>query len=345
MSKQASPTVIGGFVVGAVALVVAGVLIFGSGKFFSDTISAVMYFEGDLKGLQDGAAVAYEGVTIGTVTSIGVFINSKDYSARTPVVVQIRRDHFRVIGEGGQLPGKGQALVVMIEQKGLRAQLQSESMVTGQRFIQLAFHPDVPPIQLTLDPLTNLPEIPTVPTTLEQVQDVLRTALVKIGDLPLEQIVTNLNSTLKGIDRLVNAPEMMESIQALHTTLTDVQQLVRNIDKQVTPLTTSATETLTSVSGAAGDIGKLARNTDGAVAALAGSLQQTVGTARGTLETAQETMKGVNSLMAPNSPVGYELVKTLQELSQAARALRVLADYLERNPNAVLFGRNEVKAK
>ena len=105
MSKQASPTLIGGFVIGAVALVVAGVLIFGSGKFFSDTISAVMYFEGDLKGLQDGAAVAYEGVNIGTVTSIGVFIDSDTYAARTPVVVEINRDHFHLFGERKELPG------------------------------------------------------------------------------------------------------------------------------------------------------------------------------------------------------------------------------------------------
>jgi paraquat-inducible protein B len=344
MSRQASPTTIGAFVLGAILLLLVGVVVFGSGKFFADTVKVVMYFEGDLKGLQTGASVDFKGVHLGTVTDVGVFVDIKDYSARTPVVVEIQRDHLRLIGES-KLPGKGQAIKAMVEQKGLRAQLRSESMVTGLLFIQLAYHPDAPPAQFTIDPLTNLPEIPTVPTTLEQVQDVVRKALVKLGDLPLEQIVTNLNGTLQGIDRLVNAPEVMESVRALKTTLTDVQQLVRNIDKQVTPLTTSASETLTSVSGAAGEIGKLARNTDGAVATLAGSLQQTVGTARNTLETAQETMKGVNSMMAPNSPVGYELVKTLRELSEAARALRVLADYLERNPNAVLFGRNEVKAQ
>ena len=94
-----------------------------------------------------------------------------------------------------------------------------------------------------------------------------------------------------------------------------------------------------------GDIGTLARNADSQLLPLTSSLQQTVGTARSTLETAQETMKNVNGVIAPNSPVGYELVQTLRELSEAARALRVLADYLERNPNAVLFGRNEVKAK
>jgi hypothetical protein len=97
---------------------------------------------------------------------------------------------------------------VMVEQKGLRAQLQLESVVTGQLFIQLAFHAEVPPQRVVIDPLTNLPEIPTIPTTLQEVQAALHKALVKIGEWPLEQIATSLNGTLQGIDRLVNAPEV-----------------------------------------------------------------------------------------------------------------------------------------
>jgi paraquat-inducible protein B len=344
MSKQASPAAIGGFVVGALTLVVAGVLVFGSGKFFADTVDTVMYFEGDLKGLNKGAAVAFEGVTIGTVTDIGVFVDTKDYTVRSPVVVEIQRDHFRLTGES-HLPAKGQAIGALVERKGLRAQLQSESMVTGQRFIQLAFYPNLPPMQVTIDPLTKLPEIPTIPTTIQEVEATVRKALAKFSEMPLEEIVSTLNQTLQGIDRLVNAPEVMESVRALKTTLTEAQQLVRNLDKQITPVTASATEALGSVRGAMGDIGTLARNADSHLMPLTSSLQQTVGTVRAALETAQAMMKNVDGVIAPNSPAGYELVQTLRELSEAARALRGLADYLERNPNSVFFGRNEVKAK
>jgi paraquat-inducible protein B len=330
MSKQASPAVIGGFVVGAVALVVAGVLIFGSGKFFSDTVSAVMYFEGDLKGLQDGASVAFEGVPIGTVTDVGVFIDSKDYSTRMPVVVQINRDHFRLVGEN-HLPAKGQAIKVMVEQKGLRAQLQSENMVTGQRFVQLAFYPDAPPKQLTIDPLTKLPEIPTIPTTLQEVQDTVRKALVKIGELPLEQIVTNLNETLDGIDRLVNAPEVMDSLRALKTTLADVQEVMRGMDKQMSVVVSSFTTTM-------GHLNKLTQNVDGRVPEMLTSLTGAAKAAQQTLDQAQQTLVSVNGAVEPNSPVRYEMVKALRDLSEAARALRGLADYLERYPNSVIFG-------
>ncbi|HJY84640.1 MAG TPA: MlaD family protein [Candidatus Binatia bacterium] len=338
MSKQASPTVIGSFVVGAVALVVVGVLIFGSGKFFSDTISAVMYFQGDLTGLQEGAEVAYEGVNIGTVTDIEVFIDSETYAARTPVVVQIQRDHFRLFGERKELPGKGEALKVMIEQKGLRAQLQSGNMVTGQRVIQLAFYPDVPPAQLTIDPLTKLPEIPTVPTTLQQVQDVLRKALVKIGELPLEEIVHNLNQTLEGIDHVVNAPEIMDSVRTIKATLVDVQQVVREMNKQVEVAVAHFGTTMDNVNNLTKDLGKLTQNVDGRVPEVMTSFTEAA-------KSAQQTLASVNGTIEPNSAVRYEMVKALRDLSEAARALRSLADYLDRYPNSVIFGRTGAGAQ
>src|SRR5712691_9967140 len=108
----------------------------------------------------------------------------------------------------------------------MRGQLQSETMLTCQRFIQLDFHPEAPAAELKIDPLTNLPEIPTVPTTLQEVEQTVRKALEKLGNLPLEEIVNSIHTTLQGIDRLVNAPEIREAERNLNTTLTDIQHLV-----------------------------------------------------------------------------------------------------------------------
>ena len=345
MSRKASPTTIGAFVIGALILLLIGIVVFGSGKFFVQTLNAVVYFEGDLKGLREGASVDFEGVPIGTVTDIGAVLNPQDLSARIPVVVEILRDHFRVLGGEDALPGEGRALKPLVEQKGLRAQLQLESLVTGQLFIQLAFHPEEPPKQLTVDPLTNLPEIPTIPTAMQEVQETVRKALVRFGELPVAQIAANLNNSLQGIDRMVNAPEVLEAIRNLNMTLSTVQQLVQNIDKQVTPIAASAKEAFGSVSDAMGNVGKLAKNVDGQVPALVGNLKETLSTAQGALQRTQETLTSVNDMMVPNSPIRYELVKTLQELTGAARALRMLTSYLERYPNAVVFGRNEGSAK
>ncbi len=335
MSKQASPTIIGGFVVGAVALVVAGVLIFGSGKFFTETVPAVMYFQGDIKGLQIGASLDFQGVQIGAVTDIKTVLDTKDFTTRIPVIVEFARNKIETVGP---LPETRGAAIQILVERGMRAQLQLESMVTGQLFVQLDFHPEAPSKQITIDPLTNLQEIPTVPSAFQQVQQTVRKALEKIGELPLEEIVTELHGTLQGIDRLVNAPEVLDAVRTLKTTLTDTQQLVRNIDSRVAPLASSVTSTM-------GDISKLAKNVDSQVPPLMTSLKDMVAATRGALEQTQETLTSVNGLAAPNSPVRYELVKTLQELSEAARALRVLADYLNRYPNAVVFGRSEAGAQ
>lgn len=340
MSRQASPAVIGGFVVGAIVLAIIGVFVFGSGKFFADIVPAVMYFEGDIKGLRIGASVDFEGVQIGTVSDIKAVFDPKELRVHIPVIVELTRDRLEWVGER---PEKATMFRQLIE-RGARAQLQLESMVTGQLFIQVDFHPEVPPVEPRIDPLTQLPEIPTIPTAMQEVQQTARKVLEKLGDMPLEEIVNRINTTLGGIDRLVNAPEVMEVVKHLSVMMADVQQLVRNIDKQVAPVTAGATEALAGMRGAMDDVGNLARSADGHVATLTSGVTETAETARAALESAQETLKNVNGMMAPNAPVGYELVKTLRELSEAARSLRVLADFLERNPNAILFGRNEVKA-
>jgi paraquat-inducible protein B len=341
MSKQANPTVIGGFVIGAVVLVIGGILIFGSGKFFADIVRSVMYFEGDLKGLRVGASVNFQGVPIGTVSDIKAVVDPKEIRAHIPVVVEISRDKMQWMGER---PAQGAMLRQLIA-RGLRGQLQLESMVTGQLFIQLDFHPEAPAVEPRIDPLTKLPEIPTIPTAMQQVQQTVRKALEKIGDMPLEEIVNNIHTTLQGIDRVVNAPEVLEAVRNLNTTLTDVQQLVHNIDKQVTPVTASATKALGSVTDAMGNVGKLAKNVDDQVPAVVASLRDTLGTAQGALQRTQETLTSVNDMMTPTSSVRYELAKTLQEVAGAASALRMLTNYLERYPNAVVFGRNEASAK
>lgn len=334
MSKQASPAVIGGFMIGALALTIIGIMIFGSGKFFADIVQAVMYFEGDLKGLRIGASVDFQGVQVGTVSDIKAMVDPKDIQAHIPVIVEISRDKMEWVGER---PAKGTMFRQLIE-RGMRAQLQLESMVTGQLFIQLTFHPEAPAVEPRIDPLTKLPEIPTVPTTMQQVQQTIREALEKIGQLPLKEIVTELHDTLRGIDQLVNAPEIKEAIQNLNLTLTETRTLVRNMDTRLGALTGEATTTL-------GDISQLTKNIDGHVPGMMASFTDTLSTTRNALQHAQDTLKAANEVVAPNSPVRYELVRTLQELGGAARSLRILADYLERYPNAVVFGRNEAQAR
>jgi paraquat-inducible protein B len=379
--KRANPAVIGGFIVGAVVLVIAGVMILGSGKLFTETIKCVMYFEGAIQGLYVGAPVNFRGVKVGSVTSIKMQLDRQNFAIRIPVIVEFPK------GTGGPMEmlhadprAPKDALAALIE-RGLQAQLQTESLLTGQLFIQLdlppATSPEAAPREATIDPTTKLLEIPTVPTTLQEVSNTVRRVFDKLAELPLEEMLRSFEGTLLGINRLVNAPELQEAMHNLNVTLTGMQQVLQQADTQVTHVASSATTALESLNKAAtdihqlvqqtqqlvqhvdkqlgqvassatttlGQVGKLTQTVNAQALALATSLSQTAEGALRAIERMRETLTAAQQLVTPSAPVGYELVKTLREFSETARSLRGLANYLERHPNALVFGRQESGTK
>jgi paraquat-inducible protein B len=379
--KRANPAVIGGFIVGAVVLAIAGVMILGSGKLFTETIKCVMYFEGAIQGLHVGAPVNFRGVKVGSVTNIRMQFDRQNFNIRIPVIVDFPK------GAGGAMEMLNadptiptDALAALIE-RGLRAQLQTDSLVTGLLFIQLdlppATSPEAAPRQATLDPATKLLEIPTVPTTLQEVSNTVRQVLDKLAELPLEEMLRSFEGTLLGINRLVNAPELQRAIDNLNVTLTSMQQVLQHADTQITHVASSATVAFEGLHKAAtevqqltqqtqqlvqhvdkqlgqvaagavttlGQIGKLTQTVQAQTLALATSLSQTATGALQAIERLRETLTAAQQFVTPSAPVGYELVKTLREFSETARSLRILANYLERHPNALVFGRQESGAK
>ena len=227
MAKKVSKTLIGGFVVGAVVLIVAGVAIFGSGKFFKEKRNYVLFFQGSLKGLNKGSPVVFRGVKIGSVIDIAIQVDAEDLTVQIPVLIETDPTHFEV-KRGQKLMDTEEQLPILIE-RGLRAQLQLQSFVTGQLIVAIDFHPDTPVNLVGID--TGYPEIPTIRTPLEQLSETLK-------DLPLEELVHKLTSAVEGIDKFVNSPELTGSVSSLHLALEDVRKLIRNIDSQIGPLAT-----------------------------------------------------------------------------------------------------------
>jgi phospholipid/cholesterol/gamma-HCH transport system substrate-binding protein len=372
--KRANPAVIGGFIVGAVVLVIAGVMILGSGKLFTETIKCVMYFEGAIQGLYVGAPVNFRGVKVGSVTSIKMQFDRQNFAIRIPVIVEFPEGTsgpMEMLHAAPRAPKD--ALAALIE-RGLQAQLQTESLLTGQLFIQLdlppAMSPEAAPKEATFDPATKLLEIPTVPTTLQEVSNTVRRVFDKLAELPLEEMLHSFEGTLLGINRVVNAPELQEAIHNLNVTLTGMQHVLQQADTQVTHVASSATTALDGLNKAAtdihqlvqhvdkqlgqvassatttlGQVGKLTQTVNTQALALATSLSQTAEGALQAIERMRETLTAAQQLVMPSAPVGYELVKTLREFSETARSLRVLANYLERHPNALVFGRQESGTK
>jgi len=320
MSKQANKTVIGIFVVGAIALVVIAIVVLGSGKFFKQTLRAVCYFEGSVGGLNIGAPVVFKGVKIGSVTDVILRGDSTKLTFTIPVYIEMEPDRFEVIGaRPRQL---GQNLKAFID-RGLRASLEMQSIVTGQLQVGLDFKPDKPAKFVGAD--TKTPEIPTVPTPMQELAK-------KIEKLPIDEIFDKLSSTLSKIDKLVSSPEIAEAIRSTNLAVADVRKLVQKVDGQVGPLASNLDETVREARSAV-------RKIDGQIGTLGESIQRTIESADATLTLAQKAVENIEGGVGEDSTLVYQLNKSLEEINALTRSVRVLADYLERHPESVLWGK------
>ena len=330
MNKKISPAMIGAFVVGALALIVIAILVFGSGRLFRQSRDFVLYFENSVNGLRIGAPVKIKGVEVGSVKDIRLELE-RAKEAKIPVIIEIDLENF--ISRGATIAAQTavdrEALQKAIVDRGLRGQLEMESLVTGLLFVSLDFFPGTP-INLVQSASGNYkyPEIPTLPTTIEQAKGAVTRIFEKLEDIDFKELGANLEATLKGVNRTVNSPEIESVLRSLAQVMPKVDQAVVNIRN-------------------------LAATTEDKVKFLADDLQHTSGDARVALKQAgdalkqtEETMKraeaavaNIETLSDLDSPVNYELVKGLRDVSSAARSLRALTDYLERNPRAPIFGK------
>jgi paraquat-inducible protein B len=353
MSKPVNKTMIGLFVVGAIALVVVAIGILGSGKLFKETIPYVMVFEGSVKGLNVGSPVVFRGVKIGAVSGIHMHFNYAnkaltvivyaDFGERQIEVVNMDQETTARIKEAGRY-----VLMRELIGRGLRAQLEMQSIVTGQLQIALDFYPDKPAIYTGID--KTIQEIPTIPTPLQQLTK-------KIESLPIEDILNNVSSAADGIAKLANSPELKESISNLNIALKDVQNLVRSVDSQVKPLSAGLSDTIrdtqklvrnadsqvaslgTNLNEAIGDGRRLIRNADGSVDSVKVKLEATLTAATSALDEAKQMIQDLEASTRQDSTLMYRLTETLREVEKAARSLSTLTDYLERHPEALLGGK------
>ena len=336
---------IGGFVLGAVALVVAGVLIFGSGRFLTERLTYVLHFEGSVKGLNIGSPVLFRGVKVGAVKDIRIQAESDLVTILIPVLIDLEPKRF---GDPRRAADPAANLERLIK-AGLRARLELQSLVTGQLMVELDFHPDKP-IKL----LGNKSEYPEIPTIKSGMQELART----IEKLPLDQLANKLTSAIAGIEKAVNSPEVAESIINLNKTLKETKRLVRNVNSRIEPLASSLEETIKEYGKLARDVDeqveplasgvdkvlkdtrKLIRNVDGQVIPLLSSVRNTAKLADAALVQAEQTLSTLEGVAGKDSAVVYQLTNMMKELSAAARSIRNWANYLERHPEALIRGKS-----
>ena len=330
MSTKVSKTAIGAFVLGAIALLVAGVLVLGAGKFLTTEHTFITYFDGSVKGLNVGSPVTFRGVKVGEVTGISIIADPASTERRLKIPVVFKLEPAKFKGTRSEFQRDPKAIEMAVREYGLRTQLQSMSFVTGQLMVSLDFFPDKPARYVGLS--KEYHEIPSVPTPLEQLQKTLE-------ELPFKEIVENLNEAIQSVNTLVSSIDAKKTTEAIESAIRDVQILVQHVNDKVDPLV----ESITKTSGAA----EAAMNeTKETMAAARGDMKELVTSTKKTLETAQAALRQSEQTLqaySDDSRLVTELNKTLRELSATTRSLRHLSDYLERHPESLIQGKAVTK--
>ncbi|MDR3568120.1 MAG: MlaD family protein [Syntrophobacteraceae bacterium] len=335
MSKQANTRLIGGFVVGAVVLIVAGLLLFGSGNWFRKHNQFVLFFSDSVSGLNVGATVDFRGVKVGTVTDIKVVLDKKDLSLKIPVFIEIdpRKVSFAQSGEELDNAAKHYAgaptLLEVLIKRGLKAQLSMQSLITGQLGIHLDFFPDQPAKFVEAEP--DFEQIPTVESPFSAIAKTVQ-------NIPLTQIANKLLETLNQTEKLIGSSHLTSAIVSLDKTVKAAHLLLVNLNRQIKPLAEGAKGNLVQSKKMFTSAAKLAEKLNSDVPRVVLQLNETLKSAGVTLRGANDAIGGFT---ADSSPVRVQLLATLNELASAARSFRVLADYLDSHPEALVRGKRK----
>ncbi len=314
MSRQANPVTIGAFVVGAVILAISAILLFAGDTWFrQDKSKFVMYFHGSVNGLNVGSPVMFRGVNIGTVVDILLVVGRTETDVDIPVIIEV--DNTRFIHTHPESPNAetDENMNELIE-LGLRAQLHLQSLLTGQLFIQLNFQPGTP-VNLIGDGLytKRYDEIPTLPTPIERLGRSLQ-------DFPVDSVLKNVVSITEGMDRLVNSPHLTDSLSALHEALDELKALTTKINTEASPLASNANNLVNDAR------------------AVLGNINSAVDDARGALQQAETTLKSTDDLVG-NEQLTMQMEQALIAITSAARSIQLLAEEIERRPEALIRGR------
>jgi paraquat-inducible protein B len=322
VSRKANPKLIGLFVLGAAALLIGLVVALGGGRLFTATKTYVMFFDDDVNGLQIGSAVNFRGVRVGSVKDIVLSYDSDKREVAIPVYVELDQSRVRVNGEG-TLDDMSQLI-----ERGLRAQLRNQSFVTGMMTIELDFDRATPVRLIGLEP--KYPEIPTKRSSLAELRATFSDVVADIRKLPIEDIMTKFSGTLVNLDELVNqltalvgtTNTMVGNVDArMNAALTPVPDMVRNLDK------------------ASRDVSKLVNDVDAQVPVLSDRTVGAIEQLNATLMQAESTMGSLQTNFGDNSALSYQTGRTLDDVREAASALRALMEYLQQNPNALITGK------
>jgi paraquat-inducible protein B len=257
----------------------------------------MLNFDTSVRGLSPGAPVEFRGIQIGEVVDLKLEYDAKTKSFDIPVLIVIEPGRLNL--KANSAPQDHKKVIEYLVAKGLRAQLRTGNLVTGQQYVALDFFSNSTPAGITYK--GSYPVIPTLPTQIEEIASKVGQFIAKLDKLPIEQIGSDLKDTLQGARRITNSPEIKETLHSLNTAVKEIQMLTASLRTGTAP----------------------------ELNAVLKQAQLSLATSKAVLET--------------DSPLQYRMKETLEELSDAARSLRVLVEYLENHPESIITGKGSEK--
>jgi paraquat-inducible protein B len=317
MRAKPHTVAIGAFVIGAI-LIALVTLLFLLGSGFGKKETVVMVFDGSVKGLNVGAPMTLRGVQVGQVTGIELILDSTKASVIMMVEADLNAKNIRREG-----PANANLIEELIT-RGLRAQLNTQSLLTGLLFIELDFHPNTP---LTLADI-NSPyiQLPTIPTNLQRIAQ-------KLEDIDVSKLTNDLESISNGINSLVSSKDFQNMPASVTSTMESMRDLSTRLQEQLESsgprLNTILDKAAVTVDNANKDLPKLVTLVEGNLKVL-----------NSAITAFEQGMGQVEGLTSPDSPTLYQLDTALKEVARASRSLQSLANTLEQQPEALIRGKS-----
>jgi paraquat-inducible protein B len=331
--RRASPFLIGAFVVGAAAVLAIALIALPGNHWFKKPQRAVMFFTGSVYGLQKGAPVVFRGVHVGDVTEIRVYYDRKTDGYAIPVVADLDTDAIRDL-DGHRTHGDiGHALPTLIE-RGLTAQLGTQSLVTGQLYVDLDLRPKQSGA-LHGGYKGDATEIPTTSTVFQALKN-------QLDGIDLRKILDDLSQIAGAAHAFATGPELKQGLKDFAATAAHARKLAEQLDRRAAPLSDSAMRALASVDRAGSRVSEAASSV-GRGADRAGELLDPNGAVVKDLQRALDELRRASAALRETAdsdgPLLQQTERTMRDLSSAARALRQLSNSLDAQPDALLRGR------
>jgi paraquat-inducible protein B len=316
MRENPHTVALGAFVLGA-GLIAIATLLFVVGSGFGKKETVVMVFDGSVKGLNVGAPLALRGVQVGKVTKIELILDSDTAS----VIMMVEADF-----DEKNIRRKGSADVELSEeliQRGLRAQLNSQSLLTGLLYVELDFHPDSPLNLAHID--SPYLQLPTIPTNLERITK-------KLQDIDISKVTDQMENIANSIDAFVGGEDFQQLPANLTNTMDSLRDLSAQLQEQLDivgpKLDTVLDETAVTFATANTELPKLAT-----------LVENNLETLNDAISAVEQGMSNIDGLVSPDSATLYQLNNALREMTRAGRALQALASTIEAQPESLIRGK------